>query len=305
MRRLAVLVKSGHGSFIEPLIDRIRSDSPWLVRTFTGYARAPADAYAWGDVIWCEWADDLTEAAVKAQPAFRKPVVVRLHSYEAFMPWPSSIRWENVARCVFVAEHVRTMVRESVANFDMRTTSMVIPNGVDLERFALQEHKPGHRLGVVANVNGKKAPEMWLQVLAKLPGGYHIHVAGKMQDGRYRHYLPHMAERLGVADRLHIEGFVADIVDWWRDKDYVLSTSPHEGCPMNVLEAMALGVKPVVHDFIGCKDLFGFDGWRTPVEAATRVTPGYYNPELYRARVEERFSLARQVETVLGMLEEL
>lgn len=256
--RVAMVCAPGQDHFLGPLVERLSREpdiepSKWIVKSGMDLQRA----FSRADVVFVEWATDVAVDASRMQIEFGIPLVVRLHSYEAFGPWPRLLWWENVERCVFVAEHVRQIVRdrfpEIVDRFaDLRTP--IIPNGVDLDRFRPQPWAGLHRIGVVANVSGKKCPEMWLQILALLPERFSLHVAGRMDDPRFAYYLPHMAERLGVADRFHLDGPVADVVEWWRDKDFCLSTSPHEGCPLNVIEAAALGKYVVCHDIMGARD---------------------------------------------------
>lgn len=256
--RVAMLCAPGQDHFLGPLVERLAREPD--LEPFHVVARNGGDVHAafeTADVVFVEWATDVAVDASRAQPKFRKPLVVRLHSYEAFGPWPGLIQWRNVAACVFVSNHIVDMIPPQVPSLvagPLPCETLVIPNGVDLDRFAPQPWAGLHRIGVVANVSGKKCPEMWLQVLSVLPDHFSLHVAGRMDDKRFAYYLPHMAERLGVADRFHLDGPVADVVEWWLDKDFCLSTSPHEGCPLNVIEAAALGKVVVCHDILGADD---------------------------------------------------
>lgn len=253
--RLSLVCQPGQDHFLGPLVGELGKlddiePRVFLVRTGSDMM----DAFRWGDAVFVEWCSDPAVDASKMQPAFGKPLVIRLHSYEAFARWPKLVEWQNVARLVFVADHIEQIVRTDFPDVKLPET-VVIRNGVDLDKFQPQPWAGLYRIGVVANISGKKNPEMWLQVLAELPERFSMHVAGRMDDRRFAHYLPHMAEKLGVADRFHLDGHVEDIVEWWRDKDFCLSTSPHEGCPLNVIEAAALGKVTVVHDALGA------DGW--------------------------------------------
>jgi hypothetical protein len=74
--------------------------------------------------------------------------------------------------------------------------------------------------------------------------------------------------------------------------DYCLSTSISEGNPNNVLEAMAKGIKPIVHAWPGVETQFDSDMiWRTIDQAALSVVSETYESERYRTLVSERFSL--------------
>lgn len=252
--RISLVCQRGHDHFLGPLVGELEKLDDIEPRVFlVENAVDLVDATRFGDVIFVEWCAELAVTVAKVQPTFGKPLVIRLHSFEAFHSWPARVQWQNVARLVFVADHVEQIVQADFPDVDLPET-VVIRNGVDLDRFQPQPWAGLNRVGVVANVSGKKNPEMWLQVLAFLPDYWSLHVAGRMYDRRFAHYLPHMAQKLGVADRFHLDGHVEDIVEWWRDKDVCLSTSPHEGFPLNVIEAAALGKWTVVHDILGASE---------------------------------------------------
>lgn len=64
-------------------------------------------------------------------------------------------------------------------------------------------------------------------------------------EGSQRRALERQARRLGIADRVHMPGHVADIGIWLQQATAFLSTSHYEGYPAVLIEAIASGV-PVV-----------------------------------------------------------
>lgn len=67
------------------------------------------------------------------------------------------------------------------------------------------------------------------------------------------------AVRLGVADRLRLPGFVADIGPWLAACDALLNVSRHEGLSIGVQEALAAGL-PVVATDVGGQGEIGHPG---------------------------------------------
>jgi glycosyltransferase involved in cell wall biosynthesis len=76
---------------------------------------------------------------------------------------------------------------------------------------------------------------------------------------------------------------------WWEQCSYCLSTSLSEGNPNNVIEAMAKGIKPIIHNWPGAKDQFQ-DTFDT-VEQALGQFAGDYNSEQYRDWISKNYSL--------------
>ncbi len=64
-------------------------------------------------------------------------------------------------------------------------------------------------------------------------------------DGKYRQKLTAYAQKQGVADRIHFEGFVNDVWPYLRGCDLFVLPSLYEGMPNAAIEAMA-AAKPVV-----------------------------------------------------------
>ncbi len=83
-----------------------------------------------------------------------------------------------------------------------------------------------------------------LEAFAALPAsrGARLAILG---EGSQRQALERQARRLGVADRVHMPGHVADIGVWLQQATAFLSTSRYEGYPAVLIEAIASGV-PVV-----------------------------------------------------------
>ena len=92
------------------------------------------------------------------------------------------------------------------------------------------------------------------------------------------------------------DGFQDEIPRWLADKQYLVSTSVIEGCPMGILEAMATGVKPIIAHFPGAEALFDRDYlFTTPEEFCRRIVEPQYDSQRYRDFVERRYPLSAQL----------
>jgi glycosyltransferase involved in cell wall biosynthesis len=77
-------------------------------------------------------------------------------------------------------------------------------------------------------------------------------------DGPQRPRLERLAQSLGIADRVDMPGYVANVVAWLRRSDLMVLSSDYEGLPAVVMEALACNV-PVVttESFFAARDLLG------------------------------------------------
>jgi glycosyltransferase involved in cell wall biosynthesis len=127
---------------------------------------------------------------------------------------------------------------------------MVIPNGVDLDRYAPVPLPSEPVIVVVANLIGYKRHDLFLralEVVARRIGGVRAVLVG---DGPERDRLEALALRLGISDRVDFRGKVADPRDAVGSARVAALTSVHEGIPNALLEAMAMG-RPCVATAVG------------------------------------------------------
>ena len=273
MKKVSVICMSGLDNFIDNIIDGL-SDG-YMVRKFIVKTdKEIYNAIDWGDIIWLEWANQSAVIATNYERIKDKKVVLRLHSYEVFTDYPKQINWDVVDRLIFVAPHIRDILDEMSPGIVEKVKSEVIYNGVDIEKIPFKEREPGYNVAWVGYINYKKNPQMALQVIKKLVDinkRYKLHIAGLYQDLRYKIYLEHMIKEMGLQDNVIFYGWIDDMESFWKDKNYLLHTSLHEGHSLAVNEAMARGVKPVIHNFRGARELYPIDWLFNTIDEAVNT----------------------------------
>jgi glycosyltransferase involved in cell wall biosynthesis len=302
---LADRVKTRQDSFLAPLL-------PALERHYeTRFISAgPGDALAaaidWADIVWLEWCWDHAVWATRFGVLGDRPCVLRLHSIEALQTdYPARVDWTRIDRLVTVAEDI-TEVLLSVAPASGAVQRAVIPNGIDMRRFA-----PGapdrFKAAWVGHLEPKKNPMLLLQIahrLHQVDPRYTVAVAGAFTDLRTARYLRRLMGSLDLAGVVRFDGPVADMPAWYADKGVLLSTSMYESFGLNIGEAMAVGAFPVVHDFPGADRLWPTECLFAGVEDAVALIRAA-RPGLYRDWVADRYGLDRQEGAVLGLLDQL
>ncbi len=139
----------------------------------------------------------------------------------------------------------------------------VLRNGVDLERFVPEDRREarkhlglateGRYLLMVGNLVELKGQHIAIEALAQLPG-VTLLIAGA---GPEQSALKALAQRLGVADRVHWAGLVpqADLKWWYSAADALALCSSREGWPNVLLEAMACGTPVLSTNVSGTPDM--------------------------------------------------
>jgi glycosyltransferase involved in cell wall biosynthesis len=133
-----------------------------------------------------------------------------------------------------------------------------IPNGIDTRAVAERSlHEPGCAIGAMPSVAfvGRFVPvkrvDVFLRAAAEIcrsdsPQTRFVAVG----DGPLHGECVELARQLGIADRVDFPGFQPNSLPIIRQMSCIVLTSDHEGLPMVVLEALALGV-PVVAPKVG------------------------------------------------------
>ncbi len=157
------------------------------------------------------------------------------------------------------------------------------------------------RIGVLARLTPVKGIELALEAIARTPG-VELEIVG---DGPERGRLADRARLLGVQDRVSFAGFdpnpVARLATWRA----LLVTSHHEGNPLSVIEAMAVGTPVLSTDIPGVLEIIGDSAGSTissrdPSEWAAVLAAFVGNrgegatlSRGARARFEQRFTAER------------
>jgi glycosyltransferase involved in cell wall biosynthesis len=238
------------------------------------------------DVVLHGWASG------DSQPVAGARNIVFLRRYELYTGGIGRIDWKKVDALVVVNSWIKGIVEGIFADNGVKTPVHLIYNGTDVERWRWKQRAVNYRIGMACHVHPKKNLPLALQVLAHLPEQYQLHIAGEIQDPCTAEYLNHVGARMRRKVYLYGHIKAAELSLWWEQMGVCLSTSLSEGNPNNVIEAMAKGIKPVVHSWPGAEDQFPEYLFDTPEQAAAQILDQKYDSAGYRKLVEDKFSLA-------------
>lgn len=160
-------------------------------------------------------------------------------------------------RVVYVSEAARAHA-EQVEGI-VHPGARVIPNGVDLARFAAASPGPGTRLLAI----GRDVPQKGFDVLLRaLPAGVHLRIAGRSTRRG--------SERVGGATVTWL-GEREDVPALLADTDILVVPSRWEGFGLAAVEGMAAGVPVVASAVDGLNEVLGDAGVRVPPESPAEL----------------------------------
>lgn len=305
--------------FIKDIIKDLKKD--YEVMEFSG----GDEQFFWrtiqsSDYCWFEWGEE-NVAGIMSNPAYSK-YIVRIHSYEVFKGIQHKINWNKVAKLVLVNDSVKEIIQRGIPGV---MQGVAIPDekilvnyhGIDLDKFKISENKKFNKnVAYIGYLNHKKGIELLIQCFAaiyKYDPEFKFHIAGQQQDPRLAVYLSHLLPRLDFP--VHFHGWVNDIPKFLEDKDFVISTSTFESYQFSVMEGMAQGCFPLVHNWFGADNVYPqeyiFDTLPQCVEIVDKIVKkscektltSAYNTS--RGYVEDNFSFEKQIREIREMLENL
>lgn len=183
--------------------------------------------------------------------------------------------------------------------------SMVIPNGIDVERFGgvVRAPRPGLHVGLVGRVVPIKDIKTFLvacRIVAEDVPEVEFHVIGPVDESPdYYQECVEMAGAFGLLDRLHFTGSV-NVLEYYAFLDVLVLSSLSEAQPLVILEGVAAGV-PAISTRVGdVPDLLTHDERliATPKDAegiAGRIIGFLRNREAFDQWVAERQEAVRTI----------
>ena len=213
------------------------------------------------------WCDENTLAYLNQGHPRPKRRIVFVRRYELYSGIVQQIPWDQV-------DHV-VMVNDVLCQIFFKATGVrpkLIYNAVDPAEWTFKKRGPGKNIAWVGFVNLKKNLPLAMQIMARLPKDYVLHIAGGVQDAQILDYAHNLGNVLGVQMAFH--GAIShDRMNVWleEDKHFLLNTSVSEGCPNSVIEAMAKGIRPIVHNWPGARQQFGEMVFDTVDQAAHMI----------------------------------
>jgi glycosyltransferase involved in cell wall biosynthesis len=316
------LLFSGHDfKFLAPFIDHCRLSNLYDIRMdkHKGHeidseddARAHLD---WADIIFCEWAmgNAVWYSRHKREGQL---LVVRLHLQEVQsrdrISFIYDTDWSRVDRLVTITHHIYDWMRGEFAV--LRDRTCMIYNPIDAIGKLNQPKTPEseYRLGLVGVVPQRKRIDLAVQILETLlreDPRYSLHIKGHSHE-EYSWMLARKDEmdwyeqvherirNLPNPNAVVFEPHGDDMVQFYANMGFILSTSDFEGSHQAVAEGMAAGCIPIIRNWEGACRIYPPKYVVETVEDAARAVAQWNRPgcladeqDYCRRYSQERFDL--------------
>lgn len=255
----------------------------------------------WADILWFDTADNNIASATNPSQAIlsdeanyqpwdlhdmdlsNKHVIVRPIDIEVWQGHQSAAKWDVVDDIVFIAPHIRNVFGDVETKAEFHT----VPCAVDFDKFTFKERSPGKNIAIISEKWNSKGTHLILQVLLKLKqidDSYKINWLGQRSDQNWEYaYFDEFVEHHNLnIEFTNILQDGATVDEFLEGNNYLLHGSVKEGFSYATAEAMAKGIKPVVHRFFGADDIWPGMTWDTVDQAIEMLTNDKYDSHAYR-----------------------
>lgn len=262
----------------------------------------------WSDISWFDGGGEMVVEALRQGP--RRKTIVSLRRSDVQGRWARDVRWENVDILVQIGSSaVEEMLLQHVPDIRTRTRLVVMPSGVNLDRYTFCRRQRGKRLACVGCLTMEANPAFLLQCMQKLhyiDPEYRLFFSGMHQGTVLEHYVRHMVQTLGLTGTVFFEPYPGDLKSWLGDKHFIVAAGIDESQVEALLAGMACGLKPIIHNFPGAERLFPRPYvFNIAEQFCELVLSPEYEPEKYRRFVEECHPAREQLKAVSGILTQL
>lgn len=274
------------------------------------------------DLVHAHFATEPTAVARALAGELGVPFTFTAHGYDVYRRPPVDFADRAAAAAAVVTVSETNARHLTVVHAVDRSRIAVLPCGVDTDGFRPGERpraEPPHVV-CVARLVPVKNLELLLEACRIMCGrrvDFRCVVVG---DGRAREELVALRGRLRLGGVVDLSGpaLQSEVLALWQRATVAVLTSHSEGMPVSLMEAAACGVPAVATAVGGVPELVkdGVTGLLAPAgdtaAIARKLTRVLRDPDLAtrlgtaaRRRVEERFSLRRQVDGLLSLWTEI
>jgi len=185
---------------------------------------------------------------------------------------------------IFCCDSIRNKMGDTLRNIAPLAKYITIHNGINLAQFSMNlETSKRHpkNIAIIGNLQSRKGHKDFLHMAKFLEHkqGLKFHVVGDDVTGENnKKELKVLCKTLNIENNVTFHGFVNNVHQLLADMDILVCASYEEAFPLNILEAMAMGIPVVSTDVDGIPEAIadGQTGFlvptNSPLELANKVS---------------------------------
>jgi glycosyltransferase involved in cell wall biosynthesis len=243
-------------------------------------------------VVWFDQLHPLLMEISHGKRTDNALAICRLRGTEFLDLEIDNCRWEFFDRIVVSNPITADVLRDRFDRIDSHCHIHVLPPAISLPEADLRDKHKTRYLAYVGRISTAQNGQLLLQCLAaarQLHPDWKLFIIGEFETLSLRIYFEQMLKAMNLADNIEFNPPGTDMADWYADKSFFVAPFCSSGQEAYVYQAMAFGLRPVVHGCFGAaqmfdeKNLFG-----TIKEFCSLIDDNGYHPQDYRRYVAEK-----------------
>ncbi|MCK4858338.1 MAG: glycosyltransferase [candidate division Zixibacteria bacterium] len=298
--------------FLNPFVAALSREEGWEIIWETARDAATVQEHARNaDFLWFDRFDQSVVTASQTVDPGQAKVICRISGTEFFQADINQCRWEFFDHLVAALPATLDILRNKFSRLDSYCATHLIPAVVDPGDFNVTNKQRTARIAYVGRISPAVNSQLLLQCVAALSrrsGDYRLSIVGQFDNLSTRFYFEHLLSRLNLGDKIRFEPEPSDWESWYSDKSYFLSTATQAGQEAYILQAMAAGLKPLVHDYFGAEEYFPpecrYGSVDELCELLQEENEESWQPERYRSLVVDKHNIHLQFPIFLKLFAE-
>lgn len=267
----------------------------------------------WADIIYIEWCETPAIEASRLKAHYDgvydhmgvrgerekqhsgdfdwsgKQIYIRAIDIDVYYGHYGSVQWENITGLIYIAKHIYGKMSYP---WPEKLRFAHIPLSIDVEAWKFQERDgSGRNIAWVNHHWSAKGMPLMLQALHRLvevtgDKTWKLHVVenGRSTEWWLFDYLNHMIKALGLEDNVVWHHDPVPNVDEFLDgMDYAVTSSHKEAFSLFSAEALAKGIKTLIHNWWGAEDVWPKElVWTSIEDFANKMWTGKYDSKHFR-----------------------
>jgi glycosyltransferase involved in cell wall biosynthesis len=250
----------------------------------------------WADVVICEWCgpNAVWYSRHKRRDA---RLLVHLHRFELYSPYPSQVRIGNVDQVICVSDHYAQLTRKETGWPAAKVVT--VANPVDLLQFDRPKLDGARfQLGMISVAESRKRLDLGLDVLEELRRDDERYMLSVKSGMPWEHWWvwQHQEERAHYSeifrrvqrspllrDAVVFDDAGPDVPAWLRRIGFILSTSNDESFHVAPAEGMASRAVPVIRHWPGAETIYDMRWIRSTPQQMAEAIAALSAPEDWEA----------------------
>ncbi len=249
------------------------------------------------------WLDGLDDAIVELtrRPFLHKArVVCRLHQSDLLDVDLSRCQWEFFDDVVVSGKISEAMLFERFDRIESMCRVHTLTPAVVVPTINVGGKRRTGQIAYLAPLRFDNNAILLIQIAAQLKRRdpeKRLVICGEFESRALQVYFESLIQTLDLAGQFDFRLPPENVNDWLADKDAVICTGGPRPCESTIFNAMALGVRPIVHTYFGAEHQYPVEALFATVEqAADMICEAVFEPQKWRQIADENYNVTPRLD---------